>query len=118
MSKEQRKEYNHSFMQGYIRKERKVLTEERLRTIIGRVCAVNDFELTDNAEKIIAAKLRMCKEDLKLCVCDRAPDSKRYCGSAACRRECRENGYCHCHLFKLKDGIPLRKKRRQRNMKR
>lgn len=91
--------YQHEYFKGYVRPDRPITTLIGLRKIIERVAKAKGFTLAPNAEKIINAKLMMCKEDLKKCPCDHTPTSKRYCGSPTCVRETRENGRCHCGLF-------------------
>ena len=94
--------YQHHYFRGYVRKDRPVKTVNGLLQIIDRVAEAHGFELGENKEKIVKAKLMMCQEDLKLCPCDHTPESKRYCGSPTCVKETRKNGCCHCKLFRRK----------------
>ena len=95
--------YQHEYFKGYVRPDRPITTLIGLRKIIERVAKAKGFTLSPNAEKIINAKLMMCKEDLKKCPCDHASTSKRYCGSPTCVRETKEKGHCLCGLFILKN---------------
>lgn len=92
------------YQQGYVRKDRPITTEKGLRKIIKRVAEAHGFEISPNAEKIINAKLMMCKEDYKKCCCDHTPESKRYCGSPFCVHETKREGHCHCNLMLCKKG--------------
>ena len=94
--------YQRQYFRGYVRKDRFLKTERGLRQVIDRVAEAHNFEVSDNKEKIINAKLMMCKGDYKMCPCDHRPESKRYCGSPFCVQETRENGRCHCGLFRVK----------------
>ena len=96
-------EYQKQYIKGYVRKDRPITTEVGLKKIICRVADAHGFDLSHNADKIVNAKLMLCKEDYKRCPCDHTPGSKRYCGSPFCVRETKENGRCHCGLF-LKGG--------------
>ena len=63
----------------------------------------NDFELTNNVDKIINVKLRFFGEDFyQRCPCDR-DNSERFCCSIQCQKDVRETGACHCNLFKRKN---------------
>ena len=95
-----REGYQHDYFRGYVRKDRPITTEKGLRKVIARVAEAHGFEVSEFAEKIINAKLTMCKEDYKLCPCSREPGSTRYCGSPTCIMETKQNGQCHCNLFK------------------
>ena len=81
-----REGYQHDYFRGYVRKDRPITTEKGLRKVIARVAEAHGFEVSEFAEKIINAKLTMCKED--------------YCGSPTCVMETKQNGQCHCNLFK------------------
>lgn len=96
--------YQHNYFKGYVRPDRPVKTEVGLRKIIKRVAEAHGFEISPNAEKIINAKLMMCKGDYKSCPCDHTPDSPRYCGSPFCVAETKREGHCHCNLMLCKKG--------------
>lgn len=91
------------YQHGYVRKDRYVKTETGLRKIIKRVAEAHGFEISPNAEKIINAKLNMCRGDFKRCPCSHEAGSPRYCGSPFCAKETREKGKCLCGLFILKN---------------
>ena len=83
----------------YVAKSKKYKTEEGLWRLLKSVAKKNDLIIGYNADRVISAKLRMLKDDLKRCPCDNKPDSLRWCGSEKCVNECKENGKCHCGLF-------------------
>lgn len=79
-------------------------TKRGLWQLLRTVAKKNNFTISPLADKIVAAKLRMCPEDLKRCPCDNKPDSLRWCGSVQCVTECENNGRCHCGLFYASKG--------------
>ena len=57
------------------------------------------FELSANAEKIARAKNMMFGiDEWQRCPCD-AKNPERFCISARCARETKENGHCHCNCY-------------------
>ena len=95
--------YQKHYFRGYLRPDRPVRTENGIRKIIQRVAEAHSFELSPNLEKIINAKLTLCKGDYKKCPCDHTPESKRYCGGSFCLKEIKKTGRCHCGLYVKKD---------------
>lgn len=80
-----------------------VTPQERIKTTIKELAEINGFELSDNVDKIINAKLRFFgEENWSACPCCR-DDSTRFCCSIQCQKDVKENGTCHCSLFKRKD---------------
>lgn len=70
---------------------------------IQELANINDFKLSDNADKIIAAKIRFFGEDdWQRCPCDR-DNKSRFCCSQLCQSDVRTNGECHCRLFLRKE---------------
>jgi hypothetical protein len=83
----------------YTPKSKTYKTKEGLMKLIYSVAKKNNLLLSYSPDRIVNAKLRICKDDLKRCPCDNKPDSLRWCGSEKCVKECKENGKCHCGLF-------------------
>lgn len=74
---------------------------EEIKKTLEEMANVRGFELTENADKIIKAKLRFFGEDnWQKCCCIR--DDEHFCMSIACEKDVRKNGRCDCNLFKLK----------------
>ena len=75
---------------------------EKIKETLKKLAKENDFELTENVDKIIAAKLRFFgKDEWRKCPCDRN-NQGRFCCSNQCQKDVRETGTCHCNLFKIK----------------
>lgn len=69
---------------------------------IENIAKDKNFELSDNADKIIKAKLRMFgEEDWRRCPCS-SDDIDRFCGSEKCELDTYNNNHCHCNLFLFK----------------
>lgn len=83
----------------YIAKSKKYKTEKGLWRLLNSVAKKNNLTIGYTADRIVSAKLRICKDDLKRCPCDNKPESLRWCGSEKCITECKQNGKCHCGLF-------------------
>lgn len=72
-----------------------------LKTLINNISHEHNFEVK-NADKIINAKLRFFHGDnVRRCPCD-ADNPERFCGSAQCLKDVKENGHCHCNLFSIR----------------
>ena len=70
--------------------------EVELRSLIEKEAGENHFELTDNADKIIKAKLKL---NLGLsCPCH-PDDTDAYCISPKCKAATQLLGHCCCNLF-------------------
>lgn len=77
--------------------------EKEIKQTLEELAIANDFELSNNVDKIIAAKLRFFgEEEWRRCPCDR-DNSGRFCCSTQCQKDVRETGSCHCNLFKRKE---------------
>lgn len=75
---------------------------EEIKKEILKIAETNDFEVSNNIDKIINAKLRFFGEDeWRRCPCDR-DNNGRFCCSTQCQKDVRETGACHCNLFKRK----------------
>lgn len=73
--------------------------EEQVVNLIKTVAEENNFDVTDNVEKIARAKIRFFGvADWRKCCCVR--DDEHSCISPACRKEIEENGICDCRLYK------------------
>lgn len=69
---------------------------------IKELAEINNFDVSDNIQKIANAKSRMFDESWQRCCCD-SGNNERFCCSQLCQSEIRANGICHCGLFKRKD---------------
>lgn len=76
--------------------------KEKAKIILAKItkeAKANGYKLTDNKEKIARAKANFFGVDnWRCCPCD--PNSTRACISERCHEEIRENGLCHCRLYK------------------
>lgn len=64
----------------------------------------NNLEITDNLEKIANIKLKFFGvKDWWKCPCYKQPDEIHGCGKHACLETIKNDGICHCKLFKSKD---------------
>ncbi|MBQ9737902.1 MAG: hypothetical protein IJV75_00095 [Alphaproteobacteria bacterium] len=76
------------------------MVEERIKSEIKEMADNIGFDLTDNVDKIIKAKLRFFgEENWRKCPCDRG-NEERFCCSNQCQKDVNENGVCHCNMFK------------------
>lgn len=74
-----------------------------IKAKIEELARINNFDLTDNVDKIIRAKIRFFgEEEWRGCPCDR-DNASRFCCSTQCQKDVRETGLCHCSMFKRKD---------------
>lgn len=79
------------------------MAEDEIKDKIRELALINDFDLTENLDEIVKAKLRFFGEyDWFLCPCDRESD-ERFCCSIRCQKDVKETGMCHCNLFKRKE---------------
>lgn len=66
---------------------------------------MNGFELSSFAEKIIART--NANDGYCACVSEKErnehPEIDFECPCSLCKKDIKENGYCHCHLFLRKD---------------
>ena len=77
--------------------------EKEIKQTLEELAIANDFDLSSNVDKIIAAKLRFFGADeWRRCPCDR-DNNGRFCCSTQCQKDVRETGACHCNLFKRKN---------------
>lgn len=77
-----------------------VTPQEEIKATMKELAEINGFELSDNVDKIINAKLRFFGlEEWQKCCCVR--DDEHFCISTSCRNEIKQNGRCDCNLFKL-----------------
>lgn len=76
------------------------LTKEELLAKISTIAETNGFGVSENAEKIANAKLRMFNEEWWRCPCD-GSNKERFCCSQLCQSDVRNQGQCHCGLFKV-----------------
>lgn len=68
-----------------------------------KIAKDKNFEISENMEKIIKAKIRMFGEnDWKKCPCC-VGDDDRYCGSEQCELDTYRENHCHCNLFLFKE---------------
>lgn len=84
---------------------RKQLTtpEQRIKQHMKEFAEVYDFELTENVDKIVKAKLRFFGEDEWYnCPCVR--DGEHLCISEKCKEQIINKGVCHCNLFKKREN--------------
>lgn len=77
------------------------LTKEELLAKINMIAETNGFGVSENAEKIANAKLRMFDGEWWRCPCD-GDNKERFCCSQLCQSDIRSQGQCHCGLFKVK----------------
>lgn len=71
---------------------------------LSSVAEKNGFELSENADNIINAKIRMFGDEWERCSSDPS-NVERFCCSQLCQSEIRASGVCHCGLFKRKQEI-------------
>ena len=74
-----------------------------IKSKLEELANINGFTLSENADKIINAKLRFFGEEWQKCPCDR-DNNERFCCSQLCKADVRTTGTCHCNLFKKKEG--------------
>lgn len=75
------------------------MSNNEIKDKMQELANINGFELSDNVDKIINAKLRFFGEDeWQKCPCDR-DNKERFCCSQLCQTDIRTNGECHCRLF-------------------
>lgn len=90
-------------MVGNIKNVMNEITESGIKNVLEQVKLLaekNNFTLTENAKKVVKAKLRFFGEkDWSRCPCD--PNSDRACISEHCKNDILTQGKCHCSLYKL-----------------
>lgn len=65
---------------------------------IRELAELNNFDVSDNIQKIANAKSRMFGESWQRCPCD-GGNEDRFCCSQLCQSDVRAKGHCHCNLF-------------------
>lgn len=76
------------------------LCVDKMYSDITKIARKNGVELTENAMKIVRARV-LINCPLNFCICDRN-DPERGCISEKCMKEIQEKGQCHCKAFRKK----------------
>lgn len=76
------------------------MVNDVIKSKIQKIAELNNFNLSENIDKIINAKVRFFgEENWQKCPCDR-DNNERFCCSSRCQADVRTHGTCHCNLFK------------------